>query len=61
MRVGDTRRGGKMGDDMTTPAHSTRTVNLEGAARAAIAGGNEVWETGLELVEENSGVVQEIR
>ncbi|OII12391.1 FUSC family protein [Curtobacterium sp. MCBA15_008] len=24
---------------MTTPAHSTRTVNLEGAARAAIAGG----------------------
>jgi hypothetical protein len=24
---------------MTTPAHSTRTINLEGAARAAIAGG----------------------
>ncbi len=24
---------------MTTPAHSTRTTNLEGAARAAIAGG----------------------
>ncbi|MFJ7287572.1 FUSC family protein [Curtobacterium sp. NPDC098951] len=24
---------------MTTPAHSTRTINLEGAARAAVAGG----------------------